>query len=63
MKSDVKMCPKRKDTYPGIDGDGWNFTTEEFLPCIQEKCAWWDAKGDCVFLVAIRGGGAGQYGV
>lgn len=57
VENNVKMCPKRKSAYSGVDKDGWSYTTEEFLPCIQEKCAWWDAKGGCVPCLTVKAEG------
>ena len=49
-----KLCPFRKKTYAMASNSEHNFNTylnkaeyfeEEFLPCIREKCAVWNEKG------------------
>jgi hypothetical protein len=39
---DEKLCPLRKRAYKLGSGPGMpRSTSDEFLPCIREKCAWW----------------------
>lgn len=41
--SKTKLCPMRKDveiSRMGLEGLATG-QQEDFLPCIQEKCAWW----------------------
>jgi hypothetical protein len=42
---DEKLCPMRKRAYKLGGGPGMpRSTSEEFLPCVREKCAWWVAE-------------------
>jgi hypothetical protein len=40
---DEKLCPLRKRAYKLGSGPGMpRSTSDEFLPCVREKCAWWN---------------------
>lgn len=47
MSETKKLCPLRKgkklNEQPEAVYPQEPMELEEFLPCIQEKCAWWDA--------------------
>ena len=42
---DEKLCPMRKKVTSWLNHEGTtssgDFTEDEFLPCVREKCAWW----------------------
>jgi hypothetical protein len=43
---DEKLCPLRKRAYKLGSGPGMpRSTSDDFLPCIREKCAWWIEGG------------------
>ena len=41
--SEIKLCPMKKDVIlqKSIHDGSTVGHLEDFLPCIQEKCAWW----------------------